>query len=164
MQEHEVLQSQLRRYVLGELSSEEQRQIEQAYFADETLLQQVWAIFDEMVEQLWQGELSTAEARRMTVRVQASPYLQARMETQVALSRAIANLAQRPPRITRPWTLFAGRPAHKWMWATAGVGVLVGNLFWLFSARPLLPQHPASQVAQVQSSPATPPFPSPCTA
>lgn len=160
MQEQKVSQNQLRRYVLGDLPPEEQRQIEQAYFADESLLQQIWAIFDETAEQLWQGELSTADAQTVTARVRASPYLWMRLETQYALLRAIDNLAHRPTRMARLRVLFSSRPALKWTWATAGVVVLVGSLFWLFSARQTAPQRPAPQVAQIPSSLGMMPAPS----
>ena len=108
----------IRRYLLGELSEAEALSLEERYFAEPDVFEQVWAVENELVDDYVAGRLGTGERERFERAYLSSP----RHRERVAVARAL--------QATLP------RPTQRLVWwaVAAAVPVLVGAL-WLLSAR-----------------------------
>ncbi len=77
------------RYILGELTENEQTQVEEKYFADEEFLQEVRAARDDLVDAYVRGKLSEADRLRFEKRMNEVPSLRAKVEFAEVLARGL---------------------------------------------------------------------------
>jgi hypothetical protein len=75
----------IRKYLLGDLPELEAERIERRYFADSQAVDEVWAAFGEVAEELLSGVLPENEARRFEQRLRSSPALREMFENEKAL-------------------------------------------------------------------------------
>src|SRR5215813_10810425 len=75
----------IRKYLLGDLPELEVERIEKWYFADGQAVDEVWAAFGEMAEELLSGVLPENEARRFEQRLLSSPALREMFENEKSL-------------------------------------------------------------------------------
>jgi hypothetical protein len=158
MQEDKFSQTQLRGYLFGQLPTEEQEQIEEAYFTDSALRQELWATFDELTEDFLHDELTATEAQQFATRLRDSPFLRARVENQKRLSHTLEHRAQVPLQIVTQSTsgsfaAWIAGPTIKWIGASIALIGLALSLYWLLAPTP---QKIEPQVVQMQPSPASP--------
>ena len=76
----------LNRYLLGELTEEEQARVEERLFRDDIFFEQLQALKEELVDDYVQGELSAHEREQFEKRFLASP----QWREQVQFSKALA--------------------------------------------------------------------------
>lgn len=109
------LQKQLiMQYLLGELSEEEQNLLEERYFADPALFQEIRATRDDLIDAYLRGELPSDERERFEKHFLASPHRQERVEFARALIRT-ADQNAKPEAQLRPKELPA--PRRDWFFA-----------------------------------------------
>lgn len=132
MSEDSLHTNPLIRFVLGTASEAEQLRIEEECFTDPMRQQELWAVFDEVAEHFWQGDLPPAEAQQFAVRLQASPQLAERANHLRALLAALP-----PP--ARPASQLASLFRFRWptlTWWQGGVAatvllfVILGIIGW----------------------------------
>jgi hypothetical protein len=75
----------IRKYILGDLPESEAERIERRYFADSQTVDEFWAAFGEIAEELLSGALPESEALRFEQRLRTSPALRAMFENEIAL-------------------------------------------------------------------------------
>jgi hypothetical protein len=75
----------IRKYLLGDLPESEAERIERWYFADGQAVDEVWAAFGEIAEELLSGALSESEAQRFKQRLRSSPALREMLENEKAI-------------------------------------------------------------------------------
>src|SRR5256885_4672984 len=83
-------QDVLERYLLGEVTDDERAEIEQGYFADDALFDQLADVENDLVDSYVQDTLQPAERKRFEERFLASSSGIARVEFARALQRKIA--------------------------------------------------------------------------
>lgn len=120
-------------FVLGTASEAEQLRIEEEYFTDPVRQQELWAVFDEVAERFWQGDLPSAEAQQFAARLRASPLLAERANHLRALLAALAP-PPAPPASQAASSFWFRWPTLTW-WqggvaATALLLALLGIIWW----------------------------------
>src|SRR5688572_21625655 len=90
--------SAIRNYLLGEPSESGAEEIEKWYFADGRRVDEVWAVFGEIVEEYLSGQLSKSESRRFEQRLRSAPALRVMFNTEKALYNHAARMASRTSR------------------------------------------------------------------
>lgn len=132
------------RYLLGELSEQEQLQFEGKYFGDDDWFEQLLAIEDELIDDYVQGQLSQRERERFEKYFLTTPQHRERVEFAKALQQyaaeeqkenAPASVAPSPK--SDPWWrsmlnfLLTPHPVLQPAFATAVVVMMLGSA-WLF--------------------------------
>ncbi len=147
----------LRRYVLGELSENEAESVEERYCTDQTYLNELLSVRDDLLTAWTRGELSVAEQQQLTRQWQRLPML--REWTAFTLAWQSLPPAHSPPErvivsgSTAGWNFF-GRQKWTLTWATAGAIALLCILSgWIFLQRA---NRDKESVALVSSAQATP--------
>lgn len=90
-------------YLLGELSEQEQEQLEARYFADDALFEQLLAIEDELINSYARGAITEAERARFEQHFMKSPSRRKRVQLTEALMRQVGTLAQDVRRQRMSW-------------------------------------------------------------
>jgi hypothetical protein len=75
----------IRKYLLGDLPESEAERIERWYFANGQAVDEVWATFGEIADDLLSGALSEKESRQFEQRLRSSPALREMFENEKAL-------------------------------------------------------------------------------
>ena len=152
---------QIKDYLLGRFTAEEETRLEELYFADPELVGELWAIFAELGEQYLQGELAEPERAQFERRLQQSPALREMFQNEQALHRYAAEetAAQAPSRPTA-----AIPPRSRWSeWlrvrpfrliALSAVVLLVAVAWLVWRAR-TIPPSPSEQIAAVPAASVT---------
>ena len=73
-------QTEIRRYLLGSLSDEEKALLEEKYFSDDAMFEEIEIAEDELIDRYVRGELSKEDSERFTAVVAQSPRLAERVE------------------------------------------------------------------------------------
>jgi hypothetical protein len=89
MKEEERNHKLIVQYLMGELSEEEKARLEQQYFNDDGLFEQVLAVEGELLDDYARGEMTASERERFEARLQTSP----RQRRKAAITRALVNYA-----------------------------------------------------------------------
>lgn len=76
----------MERYILGELTEEEQERMEIAYFLDPSRMAKLWSVFDEMARNYLRGRMPLVCASKFEHRLASSPALNRRVR-KLAASR-----------------------------------------------------------------------------
>lgn len=152
---------QIKDYLLGRFTAEEETRLEELYFADPELVGELWAIFAELGEQYLQGELAESERAQFERRLQQSPVLREMFENEKALHRyapeAIAAQAPSRPAAAIPtrsrWSeWFRVRPVR--LIALSAAVLLVAGTWLVWRAR-TIPPSPSEQIAAVPTASVT---------
>jgi hypothetical protein len=155
--------TEIRRYLLGELEDEPAAALERDYFAHEELFDRVWAAEEDLVEEYLDDRLSAHQRERFERHYLTSPGHRDRVAMARELrSRQAASVASTPASPTRQAAIdlaSRGWPTA-WRWAAAFAAALlvlaVGALWMVRSASRAQPP-PAVSAGE----PARPPQPSP---
>ena len=136
------------RYLLGELSEEEQAKIEEQYFVDDEYFEQLVAIEDDLIDSYVKGELSPLERERFEKHFLNSPQRRQRLEFAKTLMKVVAETvrAEQPVRTmvydkSRPWWqalfnfLIAPNPAFSF--AVLLLGAVVGGSWLMIQTQEL---------------------------
>lgn len=102
------------RYLLGELSEEEQSRLEERYFADPAFFHAVRARRDDLIDAYLRGELSPHERERFETHLMASPHLRERVEFARALIETVDHTARQAAILIRE-----PAPVVWWKWLLA---------------------------------------------
>src|SRR5262245_54934364 len=135
MNEDLVQRGLMTRYLLGELSDAEKRQIEETYFADPASLEELLAIQYDLIDEFVQGRLNVQDHERFEDRIRSSPTLLAKVEFARALFQIVDSADSseqiipdaKPPTfkdyLFNLWSLlWQPLPSHvRWTLATAGL-------------------------------------------
>ena len=125
------------RYLLGALPPEEQEELEERYFLDAALHEELEATADDLIHDYLAGGLSPDERHRFEAHFLKSPQLQARLEfVRSVAAKAARASARSAPRLP-PWL--------GWAAVLAAVGLI------LFMLRPQTP--PPTQTGSQRPSP-----------
>ena len=135
----EIPEDRVKNYLLGEMSEAEQIQFEDAYFIDETRLEQLLAIEDEIINDYLRDELSSEHRRRFEQYFLTTPERTARLEFARDLLGAIyesrpttANASMAPERRSRWWQALLARLRMRNLVlafaAAAAILLLIGGL------------------------------------
>jgi hypothetical protein len=142
------------RYLLGELSAEEQDALERRYFGDSELLDRIEAVEDDLIDD-YVGDALTPLQRRHFER----HFLTEERRERVRMAEALQHAA--PPRASRRWWAMP-------LAATLFVAALLTVVWMALRQRPAAPATPVVVQAQPRSEPvpqpkpqAEPPAPSP---
>ena len=139
------------RYLLGELSEEQQVEIEDRAFADKEYLASITAVENDLIDEYVRHELSEAERRKFESRFLASAERRKRVEFAKALTR-VPPVAKKTQPASWSWreSLYAFisglNPAARFAFAAAMLVLLVGGA-WLLTATLRL----RSQLTQLQA-------------
>src|SRR5258705_8885261 len=87
----------LERYVLGEVTDEERGEIEQSFFAEDGVFDQLVDVQNDLVDSYVQGRLSSSQRKRFEERFLSSSSGIARVEFARALQQKIAARTARKP-------------------------------------------------------------------
>jgi len=147
------------RYLLGELSEQEQLQLEEQYFGDDDWFEQFLAIEEELIDDYVQGQLSRRERERFEKYFLTTPQRRERVEFAKALKqytaeeqKASAPASAAPSPQPEPWWRFflnfllAPHPVLQPAFAMAVVVMMLGSA-WLF----VQTLHLQDQLAQFQA-------------
>jgi hypothetical protein len=123
-------------YLLGELSEAEQTALEQEYFADPQLFDQLVATENDLLDQYARGQLSPATRRRWEEHYLAHPNRRERAKFSEALAIQIDRAAELPPSAIRTvswWKrLLPAQPGPRLAWAFSLVLlILIAGVGWL---------------------------------
>ena len=77
--------SVIRNYLLGDLPESKSEEVERGYFGFSDGVDEVWAVFGEIVEEYLSGELSESDSRRFEQKLKSSPALLEMFENEKAL-------------------------------------------------------------------------------
>jgi anti-sigma factor RsiW len=116
------------RYLLGELLPEEQKHIEERYFSDPDLLDQVLGVEDDLIDAYVRRELTAHERQRFETYFLAAPERRERMEIAQALIARIDQQAASPDQAVKRAAVSV---REKLGWSVAFFG-------WLRSNRPAI--------------------------
>lgn len=141
----------LLRFVLGTASESEQMRIEEACFTDPDRQQELWAVFDEVAERFWQGDLTPIETRQFALRLQASPLLYERAKQLQALLDALPTTAAMPVVQTEPsfWSRWRGLTWWQVGLPATALLLVMGSVIWWSR----IPSAPVSIARQEPPSP-----------
>jgi len=126
--------AEVKQYLLGTLTDEEKARLEEKYFTDDELFEQIEIVEDELVDAYIRGELKRDEAAQFEKNLGASERLAERVA--FAQTLAISTQKQAPARSTPDirvpfWRrlFFPPTPQSSLRWATvAGLVILAGGL------------------------------------
>jgi CHAT domain-containing protein/tetratricopeptide (TPR) repeat protein len=96
VKEEDISEELAVRYLLGDLSEDESQRIEEKYFADSDLYDQLRAAERDLIDRYARGELSGADRQRFEDRFLNTPGRRDRVEFGVALNRYVSKLAASP--------------------------------------------------------------------
>jgi hypothetical protein len=129
-------------YLLGELSEEEQMRLEELYFGDKNLFEQLLEVEDELIHKYVKQELSPRERRQFERHFLSRPKQREKVKVAEALMIYLAReQSPREPKAAKTPTspasiwravearLFSKTPALKWSFAAMVVVILAG-LWW----------------------------------
>lgn len=139
------------RYLLGELSEEQQVEIEDRAFADQDYLASITAVENDLIDEYVRHELSEADRRKFESRFLASTERRKRVEFAKALTR-VPPVAKKTQLASWSWreSLYAFisglNPAARFAFAAAMLVLLVGGA-WLLTTTLRL----RSQLTQLQA-------------
>jgi hypothetical protein len=144
------------RYLLGELTPEEQEAFELEYFRDDESFDLVRAADDDLLDAYVAGTLDAERSRRLREQLRASPFRRARVEA----ARAFRTALERAGRRAAPAPAPARGPAR--LWPSLAAGLAAALVFSLLGLRAVrldlqdlrrehdgLSQHAAEQDARV---------------
>jgi anti-sigma factor RsiW len=115
----------LRRYLLGQLSDEEQSSVEQRFFTDDDYFQQVELAEDDLIEAYDRGELSPAERGRFESHFLSTPERRRRLQLTRTLRGVFGPPTVVPVPSRRWWTIPTTAGMSGWMAAAASLAVAV---------------------------------------
>ena len=153
------------RYLLGELSESEQSALEEKYFTDPQVFNQVLKMESELVDGYARGQLSKEARERFEQSYMAHPARSERAKFAGALATGLDQIEESVTRVEQPtlpipwWqrllkSLRGQRPTLRFSIALATVLIMLGSVwFFIESRRP--PQQ--SELAQTQTAPETQP-------
>ncbi|HEX7335309.1 MAG TPA: hypothetical protein VF290_27655 [Pyrinomonadaceae bacterium] len=141
-------------YLLGELSEEQQVEIEDRAFADKEYLASITAVENDLIDEYVRQELSDADRRRFESRFLASAERRKRVEFAKALARVPAEVPVTEKTVVSQWSwreslyafLSGSNPAARFAFAAAMLILLVGGA-WLLTTTLRL----RSQLTQLQA-------------
>ena len=116
-------------YLLGRLPEAENEKIEQACLSNPMLTEEIWEIWDELVDAYLRKELSAADQLRVARRIETSPYLRERLKENQAFLSTLEreNTGRRPaPQRRAPEAGFAK------IWTGRGCRLLLAAAVILF--------------------------------
>jgi hypothetical protein len=142
------------RYLLGELSEEQQVEIEDRAFSDQEYLASITAVENDLIDEYVRGELSAAERQRFESRFLASAERRKRVEFATALRTVVAELPRAEKKVVAEgswreslYAFFSGlNPAARLAFVAAAI-LLVAVAAWLFVET----QRLRRQVTQLQA-------------
>jgi hypothetical protein len=151
--------SRARRYLLGQASEEEASGLELEYFADETAVDRMAAVEDDLIEDYLSDQLTPDEYLQFERHYLASPDHRRRVGTIRRLTAAASRSGARAPVKA---TVSRNRPYH-WLALAAALLVVVGTA-WMFRPgrherstlsenRPAAPSAPEGRSTQAASPP-----------
>jgi len=128
----------LRRYVLGQVSEEEQHQVEARYFEDEAFLQQLLVTEQDLMGAYIRHELSPGDRQQFEQHFLTIPRRRREVELAEAFGKAVESLGQpidessRAPRLVQSALRWPGasRASARWLAVAAGLLMLLGGS-WL---------------------------------
>src|SRR5262245_46647800 len=112
-----IPREEMTRYVLGELSEEEQQRIEEIYFTDPAFLQDLLAARNELVDAYVEGNLNSAERGRFEDKLRLSPALVEKVE----FTKALFQLLDSEP-VRQRETDFPGKKQSTFIDRLTGLG------------------------------------------
>lgn len=147
----------LQRYVLGELSPEEEQQVEEAYFREPAVARELCALRDELLDAWSQQQLPDHERDLLAQRLTELPALRERAAFALSLQQTLAApLVPPPPAIPATpkfWeVLQLFFYDFKWVWLTATV-VALAVLGWYASRSFRQPVQSAPEIVQTMPLP-----------
>ncbi len=127
------------RYLLGEMPEDQQMELEEKYFGDARLFEQLQDTEDELIHRYVSNELAPAERRLFEQRFLARPWQRDKVklvqalkihaaEAQKSEKAAIIALSEK---VIAWWRSFTSKPAWAWSFATAMVAMIFFSS-WLF--------------------------------
>jgi anti-sigma factor RsiW len=146
------------RYLLGEMSEDEQMALEEKYFGDARLFEQLQDAEDELIHRYVNNELAPPERRLFEQRLLTRPWQRGK----VKLAQALKIYAAKEPKsektatvasykkIAAWWRSFASKLALAWSYATAVVTMIFFSSWLFFETKDLrtqLTQFEAEQLA-----------------
>ncbi len=157
-------EKQIRQYLLGKLSEEQQDRFEEQYFADDNLFQEIQVLRDELIDDYLKGELSGQERRLFESHFLASPSHRQKVEFARAFAQTLSDTydGERVPTRTqeRSWwqSLFdlLGGNSRTFALAAATVLVAIGGMWLMFATQNRVNQAVPEQIAQVQTAEPSP--------
>jgi hypothetical protein len=153
--------SSIRNYLLGDSAESGAEEIEKWYFADGQRVDEVWAVFGEIVEEYLSGELSESKSRRFEQMLKSAPALREMFLNEKALFNHAEKMTPAPSRRAEVDNSISNavrsRPARARFFkmsqlAVAGVLVLTALIAWFAlrtrdSAVTVPPEGPQQQTA-----------------
>jgi hypothetical protein len=132
----------LTRYLLGEMSERERERLEETYFADDGIFEQILIAEEELIDAYARDELSAEERKRFEELFRSSPRGRARVQFAHSLASAVSDARPvevvpeivRPPRPSFFAALQARHAALRFALAAAVLAVIVG-VPWLLVER-----------------------------
>jgi len=136
--EHIEDEELLRRYLIAEVTPEQQEQIQERLFVDADFLDQLLSIENEMIEDYALGNLTLSQSELFELRFLRSPERRRRLK----VARQLKTHAER----TKKEAALVMRPRSSWKWmalnprfvVTAAILILAALLLWLLRDRSLL--------------------------
>jgi hypothetical protein len=136
------------RYLLGELSEEEQMALEEKYFSDANLFEHLQNTEDELIRRYVGNELSAEERRIFAKRILSRPWNRDKVKLAQALR---VYLTEKPPRTTpsmaalfKTWGAwlrpFEPKPVLAWSIATAMIAMIFFSSWLFFETKDLRTQ------------------------
>jgi hypothetical protein len=89
LKQTEINERMMIRYLLGDLSEQEQVQLEERYFTDDDCFQQLLALEDELIDDYVRGELAAGDRKLFEQRFLASPERRQKVEFAQALKQTL---------------------------------------------------------------------------
>lgn len=114
MLEDSIKKNPFYKYWLGTLSEPHREQIEEEYFSQPERRQELWAIFDEMAERFFQGEMESQDAQKFAAQLQTKPILRDRAERLFRLYQALPVTAQSAHTMAKPSLASSSTSFSKW--------------------------------------------------
>ena len=140
------------RYLLGELTPEEQEAFELEYFRDDESFDLVQAADDDLLDGYVAGTLDAERSRRLREQLRASPFRRARVEAARAFRTALERAGRRAAparRLPRLWPSLAAGLAAALVVSLLGLRAVRLDLQDLRREHEGLSQHAAEQDARV---------------
>ncbi|MBS1810029.1 MAG: hypothetical protein JST84_17845 [Acidobacteria bacterium] len=136
------------------MSEPHQEQIEEEYFSQPERRQELWAIFDEMAERFFQGEMESQDAQKFAAQLQTKPILRDRAERLFRLYQALPATAQAAHATAKPFTPGLTTTFSQWFtvpalrWGALAACILLLGLGGVFLRSRF--QEREHEIAQVQ--------------
>jgi anti-sigma factor RsiW len=110
----------LRRYLLGQLSDQEQSGIEERFFTDDSYFQQVELAVDDLIEFYLRGELSSLDRQRFEKHFLSTPERRRQLQLNRTL-RGVFGRSANSSHKRNPWLVLPARPVTAWLAAAASL-------------------------------------------